>query len=76
MSVPVLLRGEKIVVVGDDEQISPYGIGTKDSEIEELIQRYLEGVPNKRLFDHKISLYEIADQIFPKSGSNSRAAAN
>nr|WP_285891040.1 AAA domain-containing protein [Mesobacillus subterraneus] len=68
MSVPVLLRGEKIVVVGDDEQISPYGIGTKDSEIEELIQRYLEGVPNKRLFDHKISLYEIADQIFPKSG--------
>ncbi|CAK6471632.1 hypothetical protein BFRIG_01358 [Peribacillus frigoritolerans] len=68
MSVPVLLRGEKIVVVGDDEQISPYGIGTKDAEIEELIQRYLEGVPNKRLFDHKISLYEIADQIFPKSG--------
>lgn len=68
MSVPILLRGEKIVVVGDDEQISPYGIGTKDSEIEELIQRYLEGVPNKRLFDHKISLYEIADQIFPKSG--------
>ena len=68
MSVPVLLRGEKIVVVGDDEQISPYGIGTKDSDIEELIQRYLEGVPNKRLFDHKISLYEIADQIFPKSG--------
>lgn len=68
MSVPVLLRGEKIVVVGDDEQISPYGIGTKDAEIEELIQRYLEGVPNKRLFDHKISLYEIADQIFPKGG--------
>ena len=68
MSVPVLLRGEKIVVVGDDEQISPYGIGTKDSDIEELIQRYLDGVPNKRLFDHKISLYEIADQIFPKSG--------
>ncbi|MGG4548944.1 AAA domain-containing protein [Rossellomorea marisflavi] len=68
MSVPVLLRGEKVVVVGDDEQISPYGIGTKDAEIEELIQRYLEGVPNKRLFDHKISLYEIADQIFPKTG--------
>ncbi|QOR67972.1 AAA family ATPase [Cytobacillus suaedae] len=68
MSVPVLLRGEKVIVVGDDEQISPYGIGTKDSEIEELIQRYLEGIPNKRLFDHKISLYEIADQIFPKSG--------
>ena len=68
MSIPVLLRGEKIVVVGDDEQISPYGIGTKDSDIEELIQRYLDGVPNKRLFDHKISLYEIADQIFPKSG--------
>lgn len=68
MSLPILLRGEKIIVVGDDEQISPYGIGTKDFEIEELIQRYLEGVPNKRLFDHKISLYEIADQIFPKSG--------
>ncbi|PQD94296.1 hypothetical protein CYL18_14755 [Pradoshia eiseniae] len=68
MSVPVLLRGEKVVVVGDDEQISPYGIGTKDAEIEELINRYLDGVPNKRLFDHKISLYEIADQIFPKNG--------
>jgi very-short-patch-repair endonuclease len=68
MSIPVLFRGEKIVVVGDDEQISPYGIGVKDEEIEELIYRYLREVPNARLFDHKISLYEIADQVFPKSG--------
>lgn len=68
MSLPVLMRGKKIIVVGDDEQISPYGIGTKDEDIEELVHRFLDGVPNARLFDHKISLYEIADQIFPKSG--------
>ncbi|MBD1372824.1 AAA family ATPase [Hazenella sp. IB182357] len=68
MSIPLLLRGEKLIVVGDDEQISPYGIGTKDADVEALIEHYLEGVPNKRLFDHKASLYEIADQIFPKDG--------
>lgn len=68
MSIPVLMRGKKIVVVGDDEQISPYGIGVKDEDIEELVRRYLDGIPNARLFDNKISLYEIADQVFPKTG--------
>jgi hypothetical protein len=68
MSIPVLMRGKRIIVVGDDEQISPYGIGVRDEDIEELVHRYLDGIPNARLFDNKISLYEIADQVFPKTG--------
>lgn len=67
-SVPILLRAKKAVVVGDEEQISPYGIGIKKEEINDLMEQYLEDIPNAKLFDMEISLYDIADQIFPKTG--------
>ncbi|MDG4657713.1 AAA domain-containing protein [Ectobacillus antri] len=68
MSLPVLMRAKRVIVVGDDEQISPYDIGTKSDDITYLVQQFLQGIPNARLFDLQISLYDIADQIFPKAG--------
>ena len=67
-SANVLLRGEKIIVVGDDEQISPQAIGIKQDDVNELVNRYLYDIPNSDLFDGNISLYEIAEQTFPKEG--------
>ncbi|WKA56986.1 AAA domain-containing protein [Planococcus shenhongbingii] len=67
-AINVLLRGKKIVVVGDDEQISPQSIGTKQDDVMELVRRHLKGIPNADLFDGNLSLYEIAEQTFPKEG--------
>lgn len=67
-SINVLLRGKKIIVVGDDEQISPQAIGTNLEDVHELVRRHLRDIPNGNLFDGNISLYEIAEQTFPKEG--------
>ncbi|WP_163537589.1 AAA domain-containing protein [Gracilibacillus sp. YIM 98692] len=67
-SINVLLRGKKTIVVGDDEQISPQAIGTNLEDVYELVRRHLKGIPNANLFDGNISLYEIAEQTFPKEG--------
>ncbi|TWT25827.1 AAA domain-containing protein [Planomicrobium sp. CPCC 101110] len=64
----MLLRGKKVVVVGDDEQISPQSIGTKQEDVYELLRRHLKGIPNADLFDGNLSLYEIAEQTFSKEG--------
>lgn len=67
-SANLLLRGEKMIVVGDEEQISPQAIGTKQEDVHELVHRYLPDIPNANLFDGNISLYEMAEQTFPKEG--------
>ncbi|WP_163152252.1 AAA domain-containing protein [Anoxybacillus sp. MB8] len=68
LALPVLLRAKRAIVVGDDEQISPYDLGVKSEDVTNLVQQYLQGIPNARLFDLQTSLYDIADQTFPKSG--------
>lgn len=67
-SVNVLLRSKKAIVVGDDEQISPQSVGINHDDIIELQRKFLNDVPNAELLDGNISLYEIAEQTFPKSG--------
>lgn len=67
-SINVLMRGKKVIVVGDDEQISPQSIGTNLEDVHELVRRHLKDIPNGNLFDGNISLYEIAEQTFPKEG--------
>ncbi|MFJ5623990.1 AAA domain-containing protein [Peribacillus loiseleuriae] len=67
-SINVLLRGKKVIVVGDDEQISPQSIGTNQEDVYELARRHLMEIPNANLFDGNISMYEIAEQTFPKEG--------
>lgn len=47
---------------------SPQAIGVNDDDVRELINRFLPDIPHSDLFDGNISLYEIAEQIFPKEG--------
>ncbi len=55
---------EKVIVVGDDEQVSPDGIGEQLADIQDLINAYLEDVPGSKLFDRKYSLYDLAKANF------------
>ena len=48
---------KKMVVVGDDQQISPYGIGISDEAITGLQHHYLEGIPHQFALSAQSSLY-------------------
>lgn len=51
---------KKLVVVGDDQQISPYGIGISDEAIAGLQHHYLEGIPHHYALSAQSSLYANA----------------
>ncbi len=51
--------GEKLLVVGDDEQVSPTTFTTQ-SKVTDLITRYISDVPNGHHFSNTSSLFDIA----------------
>jgi very-short-patch-repair endonuclease len=59
-----LFRAQKAVIVGDDQQISPYAIGKDIEKISELNKLYLKEIPHSELFDVKTSLYDFGRMIF------------
>lgn len=51
---------KKMVVVGDDQQISPYGVGIAGNAIAGLQHHYLDGVPHPSVLTAQSSLYTNA----------------
>lgn len=65
-SLVLLYMAKKMIVVGDDKQVSPSGVGVKIEQIEILKERYLKGkVSNYDLYDLRSSLYSIASTTYP-----------
>ncbi len=60
LALSVLYLGKKVIIVGDDEQVSPDSVGIKTDEVNALIEQHLAGIPNKHLFNGKTSVYNIA----------------
>ena len=56
--------GRQVVVVGDNEQVSPAAVGQDQDRVQALIDQYLGGVPNAHLYDGKTSVYDLARQSF------------
>jgi very-short-patch-repair endonuclease len=56
--------GRQVIVVGDDEQVSPSAIGESVLDVQHLIEMYLFDIPLKELFNGKLSIYDIAKQSF------------
>src|SRR5439155_13620000 len=54
----------KVVVIGDHEQVSPYAVGFETNRVQALVDEFLDGVPNKQLYDGKTSVYDLARQAF------------
>ncbi|NUM56502.1 MAG: AAA family ATPase [Candidatus Hydrogenedentes bacterium] len=48
---------KKIVVVGDDQQISPYGVGIADDAVDGLQRHFLDGMPHRHALSPQSSLY-------------------
>lgn len=56
--------GDRIAVVGDNEQVSPLAVGERLDVIQGLIDQYLDGIPNKLLYDGRASVYDFAGTCF------------
>jgi very-short-patch-repair endonuclease len=59
-----LLRAERAIIVGDDNQISPAAVGQKLAIVDQLIVQHLDGIPNRHLYDGQQSLYDLATAAF------------
>jgi very-short-patch-repair endonuclease len=64
-SLAILYMGKKLIIVGDDKQVSPMAVGMEESKMDELKEIYLKDkIPNAHLYDAKASIYDIAATTF------------
>jgi len=68
-ALPILLRARKILVVGDDRQVSPQAIGMEEDRVHALMQRHLsEQVPLYRAqLAPDRSFYDLARVVFART---------
>lgn len=60
LSLAALYLAKKVIIVGDDEQVSPDVFGVKSDEVNALVAQHLDGIPNKHLYNGLTSLYDMA----------------
>jgi very-short-patch-repair endonuclease len=64
MGLLALVMAKSVVVVGDDQQVSPLAVGQKQELVDNLIRLHLDGIPNAVLYDGRMSIYDLAKQAF------------
>jgi very-short-patch-repair endonuclease len=64
MALLALALAKKVVIVGDDEQVSPLAVGQKLDFVDHLIKIHLQGIPNHHLYDGRMSIYDLAKESF------------
>jgi very-short-patch-repair endonuclease len=64
--VPMYL-GRRVVVVGDHEQVSPSAVGEEIDGVDVLIEEHLQGIPGRKLYDGRRSIYDLAREAFSAS---------
>ena len=65
--LPALLRGRKILAVGDDRQVSPTPPFVTQGRLEQLRHHYLRELPFRSLLEPGESLYDLLRAVFPDS---------
>jgi len=64
-NLAILYMAKKVIIVGDDKQVSPLAVGLDLDRMDALRQMYIKDViPNWHLYDAKTSLYDIAGTTF------------
>jgi very-short-patch-repair endonuclease len=64
-ALPALLRGSKVLIVGDDKQVSPIAGFIEEQKLRALRLHYLDGQPFGSLMLPGNSLYELALACYP-----------
>ena len=57
-ALPMMYLGQKVLVVGDDKQISPEAIGVTRDSVQQLMKQYLYDYQYASSFDIESSLYD------------------
>ena len=64
-SLAILYMGKKLIIVGDDKQVSPMAVGVEVEKMNALQQMFIQDkIPNAHLYDAKTSIYDIAKTTF------------
>jgi very-short-patch-repair endonuclease len=64
-ALPTLMRGRKLLVVGDDKQVSPSAVGMEDRTVVQLRETFLRGMDLAHYLEPTTSLYDLASMQFP-----------
>ena len=63
-ALTMLYLGTKIIIVGDDKQVSPLAVGEKQSEVNKLIKMTLVGrIPAPHYYTGRLSLYDLGKTV-------------
>jgi len=66
-ALPALLRGKKLLIVGDHKQVSPSAVGVAEEKVKDLVVRHLrEQVHGSEMTPDK-SIYDLARVVFAGS---------
>jgi very-short-patch-repair endonuclease len=60
LGLSVFYLAKKVIVVGDDEQVTPMDVGSQQEPLQNLISQWISDLPSARLFDTKTSIYDRA----------------
>ena len=63
-ALPAILRGKKLLVVGDNKQVSPSAVGMKEADIGLLHRRFLRDLPFGAELSPDRSIYDLACVMF------------
>ncbi|MDO8955046.1 MAG: AAA domain-containing protein [Gammaproteobacteria bacterium] len=68
-ALPALFRAKKILIVGDDKQVSPEGVGMDETKIRNLITRYLSSQVEmyRAQMTPESSIYDLFKVVFASS---------
>lgn len=69
MALPSLLRAKKVLIVGDDKQVSPEGVGLEEEKIRSLMSRFLGNQVEayRPQMSPERSIYDLFKVVFAKS---------
>lgn len=65
LALPAILRGKKVLVVGDDKQVSPVPVGVEERTILQLRHNYLQSQPFAAMLLPGRSLYDLMGAVYP-----------
>ncbi|MHC1729380.1 MAG: AAA domain-containing protein [Syntrophobacteraceae bacterium] len=68
-ALPALLRAKKVLIVGDDKQVSPEGVGLDELKVRSLMERFLSSqvATYRPLMSPERSIYDLFKVVFAKS---------
>ena len=64
-ALPAILRAKKLLIVGDDKQVSPTAAFLAEEKILQLKHNFLRGQPFAELLLPDVSIYDLANAVFP-----------